>query len=189
MVNLLTLFEKKLLSKEYKKRLIVVSLFALSLLFAFSIILLIPSYILSSEKYNNVFKQLVAEKKKIFTLADGKDPIKITKDVNNKLSILKKANTSLPAPYHVTVTIIKHKPKGIFIKSILYDKNGNEEKITVSGISENRETLLLFLKSMESETEFSSVELPISSFVKGENIDFSLRVTIGGNIKKENVKK
>ncbi len=189
MVNLLTIFEKKRILKEYRIRLAIVSLLTTSLLLTISIILLVPSYILSSRKHSTVFKQLSLEKKKITTLAEGKDPIKITKDINNKLDILKKANTTLPDPYYVIVTIIKHKPKGIFIKSILYDKNENEEKITISGISENRETLLIFLRSMESESRFFGVELPISSFVKGENINFSMRITIKGNTKKENVKK
>ncbi len=190
MVNLLTVFEKKQILKEYRMRLATVSLFALSFLVAIAVVLLLPAYLLSSVKYNEVFEQLELEKKKISSISTQEDPVEITKDVNNKLNILKGVDSSLPDPYEITTIIIKHKPKGVFISAILYDKNKDEGKISVNGVSKDRETMLSFLRSMETENEFSSVELPISSFVKGEDIDFSIRIIIEEivNEKKENEK-
>jgi len=186
MVNLLTVFEKKYILREYKMRLAVVLLFTLSLLIAVAIVFLIPSYALSSVKYSNMLEQLEVEKKKISSMSEGEDPIKITKDINNKLNILKGDMSFLPDPYYITTTITGHKPDGISISAILYDKNKDEGKVTVSGVSKDRETLLSFLRSTETESGFSSVSLPISSFVKGEDIDFSMRIIVKETSDKKN---
>ena len=74
------------------------------------------------------------------------------------------------------------------INSIFYDREQKEGRISLSGISENRETLLSFLQSLEGENMFDSVELPISSFVEGEDIEFTIRIDIkkGSKDNKEN---
>ncbi len=133
---------------------------------------------MSATKYDSMSSRLKIEKKKIFDMSGNEDPIKITKDVNSKLKILNEIKSTLPNPYSITTIIIKNKPTGLLIDAILYDRNKDEEKITINGVAKNRETLLLFLRSMESDGEFSDVKLPISSFVKGENINFSLLATI-----------
>ena len=178
MVNLLTVFEKKRILKEYKMRLCVVSLFATASLIVAAIVFLMPSYVLSYIKYNEVSTGLEAEKNRISNTPDGEDPVKITKDINSKLKILKGEPSTLPDPYFITTTIIKHKPDGVFINAIQYDKNKQEGKIAINGVSSNRDTLLVFLRALEKQKDFTKVELPISSFAKGEDIGFSMRITI-----------
>ncbi len=178
MVNLLTVSEKKQILKEYKIRLVIVLLFASAVLIVIATIFLIPPYVMSITKYDNMSSRLEIEKKKISDMSGDEDPIKITKDVNNKLKILNEIKSTLPNPYSITTIIIKNKPTGLLIDAILYDRDKDKEKITINGVAKNRETLLLFLRSMDAESEFTDVKLPISSFVKGENINFSLLATI-----------
>lgn len=189
MVNLLTISEKKHIAKDYKTRRAVVALFMLSFLIIIAIVFLVPSYFVSVLKYNNNSKQLELEKSRVSSFVQKESTLKIIKSTNSKLDIFESFKPSLIKPYDVIILVIKHKPEGVHLNTILLDKNKEEEKITISGVAEDRETLLSFLRLMESEKEFSKVGLPISSFVKGENIVFSMSVVIKKVNKKEDEKK
>jgi Tfp pilus assembly protein PilN len=178
MANLLPQLEKKKIKKEYKIRLsITASLFVAGLV-AIAGILLLPSFILSSYKYNSAVKQLNVEKKKISDSSDGIDPIKTAKNVNAQLVVLGQKGYLTPLSYDVFTVIVGYKPKGVKINSIFYDRMEEEGTVSVNGVSKDRKTLLSFLQSLEQEEMFSSVELPISSFVEGQDINFSIRITI-----------
>jgi len=159
-------------------RLSVVAVFLFIILLIISIVLLSPSFILSSFKYDSATKQLETEKKKISDAVEGVDPIKIAKEVNAQLEILEQDGYLTPLSYDVFTIIVKHKPDSVKIKSMFYDRGQKNGSISIGGVSKDRKTLLSFLQSLESEDIFTSVELPISSFVEGEDINFSIRITI-----------
>lgn len=185
MANLLPLSEKKKIRKEYRIRLCIVVAGLFSMLFIVSIVLLSPSFILSSFKYSTAYKQLEMEKKKISDETEGIDPIKTAKKVNKQLAVLGKEGSFMPLSYETVTMIVKHKPDRVKIKSIFYDRGQSDGRISISGISKDRKTLLSFLQSLEGEEIFNKVELPISSFVNGEDIEFSISISI--EQKKENI--
>ncbi len=192
MLNLLPLSEKKKIQKEYKVRLCIVVSFLFAALVAIAVVLLAPSFILSSFKYSSATKQLAMEKKKISDSIEGIDPIKVAKDVNAELKVLEKKGSLMPFSYDVFTVIVGYKPDGIKIKSMFYDRRQKDGNISIAGVSKDRKTLLSFLKSLEGEEIFTKVELPISSFVEGEDIEFSIRITLdkeNKNTVKENEKK
>jgi len=178
MANLLPITEKKKIYKEYKMRLLVVAALLFAALIAISLVLLSPSFILSSFKYSGSSTQLETEKKKISDSVEGIDPIKVAKEVNAQLVILGEEGFLIPLSYDVFNIIVGYKPDSIKIDSMFYDRETQDGRITISGVSKDRETLLSFLKSLEGEEIFNRVELPISSFVEGEDIEFSIRITI-----------
>ena len=51
------------------------------------------------------------------------------------------------------------------------------KQVDLSGLAPSRERLLLFRQALENDTAFQKVDLPISNFVKGSNIQFSLSLT------------
>lgn len=183
MANLLPSVEKKRIRREYKIRIGVVSTFLFAGAIAIAVVLLAPSYILSSFKQRNAASQLELEKKKISDATDGIDPIKVAKEVNARLAVLGGNAFRIPAPYKVFTTIVGHKPETLEIKAIFFDRENEEGKITVNGVAKDRETLLVFLQSLEREPMFARVELPISSFVEGEDIKFSILIAIDGKRK------
>jgi len=178
MANLLPLIEKKLIRKEYRVRLAVVAALLIASLVSISVILLAPTFILSSYKYSSATNQLNTEKKKISDSAEGIDPIKTAKEVNAQLVVLGGEGSLLPLSYDVFTTIVGYKPGSIKIESMFYDRGQISGRISVGGVSKDRETLLSFLQSLEGEEMFDIVELPISSFVEGEDIEFSIQLTI-----------
>jgi hypothetical protein len=185
MANLLPLSQKKIIHTEYKTRLSVVSfVFLLFLIFA-AIMMLSPAYILSSFKLNNASARLAGEKKRISDSVTGEDPIKVTKEINAKLSLLGQEEFLVPKSYDLFTIVVGHKPDNVKIYSIFYDRDTTNGIVSVSGVAKNRKTLLSFLQSLEKEKKFTSVKLPISSFVEGEDIKFSIKIGIEEEIENE----
>lgn len=178
MANLLPLTEKKNIRREYKTRIGIVFLLLLSVLIIIAIISLIPLYISSSYKLNDILAQIEAEKQDGFSGDDKQDPIKITQDANAKLLMLRKKDSVLPLSSELATIIVGHKPSDVKINAIFYDRGLSDGKITLNGVARNRETLLSFLKSLERESVFKEVNLPISSFVEEMDIEFSIRITM-----------
>lgn len=183
MINLFPISEKKKIRKDYLLRLSVVVLFFVSGLIVISIVLLFPKFILSSFEYSIAQEQLIKEKENLKGVNGTIDPIKIATDTNNKLNILKKEGYKTPMSSEVISVVVDSKPVNIKIGSIFYDRSAISGKVTISGISKDRETLLSFLRSVETNGMFSDVDLPISSFVEGRDIEFSIiaNIIIDGN--------
>lgn len=178
MINLLPKNEKIGVKNEYRLRVFAVTLFFISGVIFINLVLLAPSFILSSVEYSSASKQLSIEKVKLSNIEGSIDPIKIAKGVNQNLEVLKKEGHSTPLAYDIFTVIIGYKPSNIKINSIIYDREPLVGKITVSGISKDRETLLSFVRALEGEEKFTFVDLPVSSFVDGKDIDFSVSLSI-----------
>lgn len=78
--------------------------------------------------------------------------------------------------------IVSIKGSGVKISAINYSASPNinqtESTLEIIGTSNNRKSLLEFKQRLEEEKTFSSVVLPISSFVKVDNIPFTISLTI-----------
>ena len=63
----------------------------------------------------------------------------------------------------------------IKINQISYENNLLKGKIiNIKGSAVSRERLLLFRLAFENDANFKDVDLPISNFIKGSNIQFNL---------------
>jgi len=96
--------------------------------------------------------------------------------LNKKLSLIEKAEKN---KYFVSQKIINEiilkKTSDIKIEQIFYENSiSGGKKISIRGVSPSRERLLLFRRALEDDATFKKVDLPISNFVKGSNIEFSL---------------
>jgi len=178
MANLLPLIEKKKIKREYRVRIGIVSLLFLSVLIIIAFVSLIPLYISSSYKLNDVLKQMESKKQETLYVDEKNNPIKITQDINNKLAVLEKKDSILPPSSDLITIVVGHKPNNVKINAIFYDRGLTDGKVVLNGIARNRETLLSFLKSLEEDKIFTKVDLPISSFVEERDIEFSIRITM-----------
>jgi hypothetical protein len=172
-----------LIPKEEKKEMIVDFYFRLALLFfvviSFCILIffgsLLPSYLLSSAKVSIVANALEMQKKEPIPLLD-QESLFIIKDLNNKLDVVEKSekNKFLPSMQVINSILLKKRPD-IKITQILYENDAIKgRKISINGTAPSREVLLLFRLALEDGATFKSVDLPISNFVKGSNIQFYL---------------
>jgi Tfp pilus assembly protein PilN len=149
--------------------------------FGFSLLIasvaLLPSYFLSTVKISSINAKLDAQKREPVPLLD-QQTLSIIKDLNNKLSLIKNAEGgTYLVSQKIINAIVLNKVPNIKINDITYDTDGAKGKrISITGIAPNREVLLAFSKALKDSGLFKQVDLPISNFIKGSNIQFSLNL-------------
>lgn len=175
MINLIPNQEKKKKVKDFYFRLVVIFLAALGFCVVLGIASILPSYFLSVTEKNLTSAKLSAQKNEPETLAD-QNLSQAVEDLNMKLRLVEEAEKNkYPVSQKVINEIALRKMPDIKISRIVYenDAEGNR-KVNVSGVAPSRERLLLFRQILEDNVAFQKVELPISNFVKGSNIEFNL---------------
>lgn len=178
MINLLPIEEKKNLTKEFNFRVVSFYFFTVAICFLIGAIALLPSYFFFSLKETIASNKLEAIKALPLPVSD-KENTNIIKDTNKKITTIENTEkTQFSVLDKVINEIISKKMPDIKLNFISYniDKEGVKQ-ITLKGIAPDRERLLVFRRALENDTLFSKVDLPISNFIKGSNIDFNMNVT------------
>ena len=95
---------------------------------------------------------------------------------NNKFVVSEKVINALAAKKMPSIKIT-----GIAYENTMSSSPDEEpmevKKIHIEGTAPSREVLLLFRKALEDGAVFKQVDLPISNFIKGSNIQFFLSLT------------
>lgn len=175
MLNILPFEEKKKVTTEYRLRLAVVVVFAVAALVLASLVLLIPSYMLAVSKYNFVADELARLQQKQSGASQEKEVDAQIKEVNKKITLfLGNEKVAQRTPSEVVREILAVKDPAVKVQSILYDINVDHERLVLSGRADDRDSLARFVEALKKDPSFSAVDLPIGSYVKSTNIDFSL---------------
>jgi hypothetical protein len=177
MINLIPNQEKKKKVKDFYFRLVVVFFAVLGSSVLVGSAAILPSYFLSSVKKNLSESKLEAQKAESAPLVDQSTLLTV-EELNSKLSLIENAEKN---KYLVSLKVINEimakKMPDIKITQIVYDNaTVGGKKISIRGIASSRERLLLFRRALEDNPAFKKVDLPISNFVKGSNIQFSLSI-------------
>lgn len=193
MLNILPTEEKKKILVEYRLRLGVVSVFALGALVFSSLILLAPSYMLAVVKHNSISEELSALELKQSNAGQEKEVGVQIRDENKKIDLFLKglkpdlqvrptADGGLGdtggrlSPPQAIMSILGIKGDAVKIQGFTYDASALQERFVVTGVAADREGLAHFVEILKKDPTFTKVELPISSYVKSSNIDFSIVV-------------
>ncbi len=183
MFNLLPHIHKEFIRKEYSMRRMIVWLTLVFVVLLISLVLLMPSYLLSRVRAGEAADELAHTK----SLLEGAlMPAEVTKEIAvaighaQELRPFKEGNSA----YDI-IKIFEIKPATIKLTSVSYSLPADvpdfapaQPKIILKGIAPSRDSLTSFGKLIENREEFASVEIPVSSFVKETNIDFSMTVTL-----------
>ncbi len=165
--------------KGFYFRLLVLFLVMGSVSIIIAFVAILPAYFLSSVKSNLINTKLEAQKREVVPLPD-QETLAVIEDLDKKLDIIEKANKSkFVVSERVINAVLAKKMPEIKITDIAYEKNSKNDptlgpRISIQGSAPSREMLLLFRKALEDDATFKSVDLPISNFVKGSNIQFYL---------------
>lgn len=175
MINLVPIEEQKNMAKGFYLRLIVVFFVALALAVFVAIISLVPSYFLALNKERLAESKLEIQKSETIPQLD-KDTVLLIKDIDTKMKIVEKSMASkFLVSEEVINQIISDKMPDIKITRISFDKDVVAgKKVSIYGTAPSRERLLLFRKSLEENKSFKQVDLPVSNFIKGSDIQFYL---------------
>jgi Tfp pilus assembly protein PilN len=175
MINLIPIEEKKRKVKDFYFRLAVVFFAMLGFCAFVASASLLPAYFISVASKNLAIARIEAQKREPVPSVD-QGALATMENASNKMDLIEKAEKN---KYLVSQKIINEilllKMSDIKINRISYDYSsvgGKEVKIT--GLAPSREELLLFRRALEDSPAFKNVDLPISNFVKGSDIEFYL---------------
>jgi len=183
MINILPIQEKKKILTEYRLRLGVVAVFAIMTLVLSSFVLLIPSYLLAVSKYKGLSENFLTMEAKQGRVGQGDEIGAQISNINKKINLFLKGGARVEsAPPQSILNILNMKGDRIKIHGFTYDATTGKGRMVVVGVSDDRDSLAQFIEVLKKEPTFTKVELPISSYVKSTNIDFS--VVIEREIKK-----
>lgn len=185
MLNLLPTVEKKKILSEYRLRLATMGIFVIAALVLASLVLLIPSYMLAVSKFNSISDQLALQEAKQDLTGQEKNIDAQVRDVNKKVSIfLTGGGADRLSPPDVITRVISMRGSSIKIQGFDYDAAGGQERLAISGVAADRDSLAQFFDTLKKDSAFTSVDLPVSSYVKSANISFSIMATRATVIKK-----
>lgn len=136
---------------------------------------LLPAYFSSTTKNSIAELKLKTQQNTKVPLL-GQESLATIEDMNNKLSTIENAEKNqFLVSGKVINEIISNRITGIKIIQISYENDGGvSKKINILGAASSREVLLAFEQALENNQAFKNVNLPISSFVKDSNIQFTL---------------
>ncbi len=165
--------QKKIITSQYRLRLVSLCFFALtavSLIFFFSNL---PAYFYGSVKVDEAKNRLKQSDKDNL----GEEEEKYISEIKNANELIDKLNVkediSITAPIKDLILL----KKNIVIKSVSA-KRDTDGKIVISGdaLAPSREDLDSFVKKLKADSRFGDPAVPISGFVKSSNINFSFTI-------------
>ena len=165
--------------KVFYCKLAILFLVIASASFLIAFVAILPSYFLSLERINIVNLKIEKQKSEPMPSLDQKT-FSIIRDLNKKLGLIRNTeNNKFTISGKVINAILLKKMSSVKITNISYEsnsKNGSlqSKKISIQGTAPSREILLLFRQALENSPYFKQVDLPISNFIKGSNIQFYL---------------
>lgn len=177
MINLLPTEEKNKINKNYASRLSVFYLYVLSACFFIASVAFLPAYF-----YFSLKDKIALQKKETISALPVPTPDKetegIIKDMNFKMTLIEKTEGEKYSVLDMMINqVIASKLPDIKINQFYFNITEEGKKaVEIRGEAPNRERLLMFRNSLEQNKTFAVVDLPISNFVKGQNIDFSINL-------------
>jgi hypothetical protein len=156
---------------------LVIVLATLGFCFIVATVSVLPSFVSSSIDKNLVWEKLEMQKQETMIPVNS-DSLALIEGLDRQLKIIEKAQQK---KYLISQKIIKEviskKMSDIKINRIIYENNSpDSRKVSIYGRAPNRERLLMFRRTLEEDVVFKEVDLPISNFVRGSNIEFYLSI-------------
>ena len=142
-----------------------------------AVLAILPSFFLSQVEKNLAISRLAEQKNEPVPAVD-QNSLQVMDELDRKVRLIESASQK---KYFVSEKVIDqvllHKMSDIEINRISYENTFTSGKdIGIYGVAPNRERLLLFRRALEDDVTFQSVDLPISNFIKGADIEFYLNL-------------
>ena len=174
MINLLPIEEKKKMRAEYRFRLGIMIAFAVVVLSFINLILLSPVYLLTLSKYQFASEKLAELESEQGRTGQEKEINAQISAINKRVNLFLEKNKEQSLFSEVITKIIETKGPTIRIQNMSYELTSQKERFVVSGRADDRDILALFIESLKKDSFFTTVNIPISSYIKSTDIDFSV---------------
>lgn len=173
MINLLPPTERENLIKEARLRLFFVwGIFVLFFLTAFSLVLFSINVYLAGE--TSSYKILIDYEQQKSSTLEAQNTEKEIGEINKRLESLNAFYLGQPKITELLRKISELIPEEIYLNSLSLDPvEGDGFRVSLTGYSKTRETLLEFKKNLESDQVFKGIYFPPSNWVKPSDVNFS----------------
>lgn len=178
-VNLLPKDYKKEVAEDQNRRLVsALGLAALAVIIV-NTALLLPLWVLFKAQEIEFARELDAIKKSPEFIRVAEIESEIGR-LNEEITKFSKEEDALFSASPAIKSILEKKPVGIGISNISFfvseqaERERRPSRITVSGISANRELLLAYTEDLETNEFFQKVHSPITNLLKDADFDYSL---------------
>lgn len=183
MLHLLTDSHKKKVLKEYRMRLVVVICILVVFISSVGAALILPSYLTAYGKVNIIKKDNQYKEDSIKALSAQNFTDKIKK-VDSNLSALK-ISINIISPREAYDKIMNSLPPGVILGRYTYSLiDNNSASISIDGTAPDRDSLLELQNNLKLNSEFSGIDIPITSFTKKKDLSFSLKFNLIKAVKK-----
>jgi Tfp pilus assembly protein PilN len=176
MINLLPEQQKRELSREYRRRLLVVAVAFCVGVITIAAVLLIPSYLFSLYQEQGASAATAAANRS----TDGQSTQLLSQvaALRTTIAVLDADSSAKKVqPTVLIATIIKDLPAGDAINSFGIDAGGGNLVINLAGVAMTRESLEAFTDALKGESAIASVDLPISNLAADTDVSFNIVVT------------
>jgi len=175
MINLIPKEEKKEMVRDFYIRFATIFclVFGISILIAG--VLILPAYFFSVVKKNLADTTLKDQSQEPAPVLD-QQTTNLLLNLDTKLTLVENGQSGkFIVSERVINEILFKKMSDIKITRIFYENDPSKgKKIGIKGTAPSRERLLLFRQALEEDSVFKDVDLPISNFIRGSNIQFYL---------------
>lgn len=180
MLHLLTEEHRQKVVREYRKRVLVVFFLGLFFVSIVSLIFIMPTFFLSYSRYSDLKVKTQALDSELSLKEDPSSSENI-KNITTSIEVLRMFDKK-KSIYSILDGLIKGKPVGVQIKNIIFSPNGTETMtIDIAGRADTRKSLVSFDQNVKSNPLFSEVLIPLGSFAKEKNIDFSMKLIVSSS--------
>lgn len=176
-MNLLPQKEQKHVLVNYRMRLTVVAIGALSVLALTAGVLLLPAYVIATNKVTLAQAQLDQASQNGGSGIGAEDPKETVRKIQATLAIVAPTDNK-KVPSQIITDLLGRITPGISLKDIFFNVVLDGGNLTIHGVAQDRKALAAFGESLRTNPLFASTDIPPSSFVKKSNIDFTIIIKL-----------
>ncbi|QQR50539.1 hypothetical protein IPF86_01300 [Candidatus Nomurabacteria bacterium] len=177
MINLLIPEEKQRIKRGHTFRMLSVALMLLTTLCIVGILLLLPSYMIAETKRDIAQGKLDAIKSSE-GFKNDETLNTIINDINAKVQKIGSPDDSHLYSEEIVEPVVMTKPPLLVISSMAITKEKEGTVVQITGVSENRATLLSFTQALEQLPHIQDVSVPLSEYVSGKNIPYTISFSV-----------
>lgn len=175
MRNLLPFANRKKVKREYRLRLITLTLFMAASVVAIGSISILPTLFLSQSKKLSIENQAEFVERSI-AHREAEVSLETLRDSRSRLALLATEDEQTTLTETIEVLCQCETTPLVDIDGFFYETFGGIAKINVTGVASTRDALLSYKGRLERSEIFSSVELPISNLARDRDIEFTITV-------------
>lgn len=178
MLNLLTPEERKLIRRDYILRVCSVAFIFAFFTVVIALASILPAYFYATTEERSRKAELEALVFESEKAEDDSIALALSR-TNTILSFLEADGDDKPQTSELVADALAVRPQGVRVDTLSFDKAGEENVLTITGVADTRAVLIEYSRSIAAQPHFLTADIPADDLARTRNIAF--RLTVRGN--------